>query len=172
MARLARLSTNPVEVERRRVLFVEAYATTGNGEAAALAAGYAESQARGQAAQFMSDPALSTRARASREKWVAAQSDAYQRQAKALVDASDDAIAALQKIVIASKDEPTNGMQARVQAAVAILDRAGHKPVERVEQTTRWEDVTRELSGVDAQSVLRDALEEITASQAGENRVN
>ena len=171
MARLARLSTNPVEVERRRVLFVEAYATTGNGEAAALAAGYAESQARGQAAQFMSDPALSTRARASREKWVAAQSDAYQRQAKALVDASDDAIAALQKIVTAT-DERTNGMQARVQAAVAILDRAGHKPVERVEQTTRWEDVTRELSGVDAQSVLRDALEEITASQAGENRVN
>ncbi len=170
MARLARLSTNPVEVERRRVLFIEAYATTGNGEAAALAAGYAESQARGQAAQFMSDPALSARARASREKWVADQSDAYQRQAKALVNASDDAIAALQKIVTA-QDERTNGMQARVQAAVAILDRAGHKPVERVEQTTRWEDVTRELASVDAQSVLRDALDEMAASGA-ENRPN
>ena len=167
---MVRLSTNPVEVERRKDLFVQAYATTGNGEAAAIAAGYAPTKAQTQAAKFLADSMLSSRARASREKWVTAQSDAYQRQAKALVNASDDAIAALQKIVTA-QDERTNGMQARVQAAVAILDRAGHKPVERVEQTTRWEDVTRELASVDAQSVLRDALDEMAASGA-ENRPN
>ena len=57
-----------------------------------------------------------------------------------------------------------------VLAAVAILDRAGHKPIERIEQQVAWADVSRELAGIDTAQVLREALDAISYSpdaQAG-----
>ena len=51
---------------------------------------------------------------------------------------------------------------ARVQAAIAILDRAGHKPVERIETAVAWADVSRELEDIDVRAVLQDALDAIT----------
>ena len=75
--------------------------------------------------------------------------------------AADDAIRTLVEISAAA---PRVGAIARVQAAVAILDRAGHKPIERVEQHIAWADITAELQGVDIAQVLQEALLAISQS--------
>ena len=83
----------------------------------------------------------------------------FQRQQAALCAAADRAIATLVQV---ASNPPRSGAQAMVLAAVAILDRAGHKPVERIEQQIAWADVTRELRDIDTASVLREALEAIS----------
>lgn len=123
-----RSKTGSTEAARRREQFVLAYAATGNATAAAVAAGYAPNSARQQGAYLMSDPALATRAREAREQFVADQAAAFERQTASLRSAADQAILSLVEAAKSAKSE-----MARVQAAVAILDRAGHKPIERVE---------------------------------------
>ncbi len=107
-----------------------------------------------------------------REARAKEQEDDFARQQAALRGAADGAIKTLQEVAAAAprgQDGKADrsyylGAMARVQAAIAILDRAGHKPVERVEQKIAWQDVTRELEGVDVQAVLEEALAEIAAS--------
>jgi hypothetical protein len=55
-----------------------------------------------------------------------------------------------------------------VLAAIAILDRAGHKPVERIEQRIEYSEVERELAGVDAEIQAQRALASIAASAAAQ----
>ena len=83
----------------------------------------------------------------------------FQRQQRALCAAADDAIATLVRV---ASNPPRSGAQAMVQAAVAILDRAGHKPIEQVEQRVAWADLTPELRDVDTAQVLREALDAIS----------
>ncbi len=140
----------------KRDALVEAYARVGSVDGAARQIGIPERTAKrwmGPAGTLMA------RARQARDAWLAGQSDAHARQSKALVDAADTAIS-----VLVDQAKMAKSAMARVQAAVAILDRAGHKPVERVEQSIAWQDVTRELEGVDVRAVLADALAEIAAS--------
>ena len=73
--------------------------------------------------------------------------------------AADAAIATLVQV---ASNPPRIGAQAMVLAAVAILDRSGHKPIERIETAVQWEDVTRELRDIDTAAVLREALEAIS----------
>ena len=84
--------------------------------------------------------------------------DDFARQQAALREAGDAAIEAL----VAVAQNPKASPMARVQAAIGILDRAGHKPVERIETAVQWEDVTRELAAIDVGAVLREALEAIS----------
>lgn len=162
-----RLSTRASEVAHRKRLFLTAYATSGNAEAASVAAGYDEKHARAHADFLKTDSEFWARACAEREKFVKNTEDAHERQVKALISASDDAIKTLEEIHKgAPKDAAGHallgwykGAQARVQAAVAILDRAGHKPVERVEATVSWEQALHDITDVNFVEVLRDAIE-------------
>lgn len=119
------------ELERRREQFVLAYAVTGNATAAAVAAGYSPRSAKEQGVRMMADAAFATRAREARELHMADQQAAFDRQSAQLRSAADQAILSLLGAAKGAKSE-----MARVQAAVAILDRAGHKPIERVESKT------------------------------------
>ena len=167
MARRQGLSTGKAEIARRVGLFVSAYAQHGDATAAAIAAGYSERGAAVQGAKFLTDPKIASRAREARDAVVNAQKDTFQRQQDALKAASDGAIAAL--IGITQGKLPAGdalgkgkvGAQALVLAATAILDRAGHKPIERVQQEVAWADVSRELADMDVEAVLVDAVKAI-----------
>lgn len=119
------------ELERRREQFVLAYAVTGNATAAAVAAGYSPRSAKEQGVRMMADATVGARAREAREAYLADQQAAFDRQTASIRSAADQAILALEEILKGAKSE-----MARVQACVAILDRAGHKPIERVESKT------------------------------------
>ena len=155
----AKVSSSQREVEHRRQLFIAAYAATGNATSAAIAAGYAEKNADVTGDRLLREPATGLRAREARQQHVQATVSDFERQQRALCTAADDAIATLVEIAAAA---PRAGAMARVQAAVAILDRAGHKPVERIESAVAWADVTRELGGIDVRVVLQDALDAIS----------
>ncbi len=155
----ARISSSQREVQHRRQLFVAAFAETGNATAAAIAAGYTEKNAGAQGDRMMHEAATGPRAREARQQHVLRTQDAFTRQQRALCEAADAAIRTLVEISAAA---PRVGALARVQAAVAILDRAGHKPIERIEQQVAWADVTRELVGIDTAAVLREALQAIS----------
>ena len=144
------------EQERRRDLFVRAYATTGDAAASAVAAGYSERSAKQTGQSLLAEPALAERAHAARKAWVDAQGDAFERQQKSLVIEADTAIRCLSDI--ASGRAEFRGAQARVQAAVAILDRAGHKPVERVQAEVTQHNVADDLSDEDLREIMLETL--------------
>ena len=156
---MPKVSSSQREVAHRRELFIAAYAQTGNATAAAVAAGFTEKNAGAQGDKLLHEPETGARAREARQQHVQATVSDFERQQRALCTAADDAIATLVEIAAAA---PRAGAMARVQAAVAILDRAGHKPVERIESAVAWADVTRELGGIDVRVVLQDALDAIT----------
>ena len=165
-----RISSSRREVEHRRELFIAAYAATGNATAAAVAAGFSEKTAGTQGDALLHEPATGLRAREARRLHVQDTLGDFARQQAALRAAADGAIAALAEIVQAAPRDAQGkpdrtyhlGAIARVQAAVAILDRAGHKPVERIEAAVQWEDVSRELAEVDVSLILREALDSIS----------
>ena len=77
----------------------------------------------------MTDTDICARASESRAAFLADQEDDKKRQRRMLVEAADDAIRALQSVVRGG-EASGRGAVARVSAATAILDRAGHKPVD------------------------------------------
>ncbi len=121
-----------IEAARRRDAFVQAYARTGVAEQACIEAGYSARSARTQSSRMMAEVDLSQRAHKARTEFLAAAEDQRKRQERRLVQVADDAIDALHHIVRGGKASG-RGAVARVSAATAILDRAGHKPVERKE---------------------------------------
>ena len=153
-------SSSQREVAHRRELFIASYAATGNASAAAIAAGFGERNAGAQGDRMMHEAATGARAREARRQYVESSMSDFQRQQRALCEAADAAIATLVEISAAA---PRVGALARVTAAVAILDRSGHRPVERIEQQIAWADVSRELAGIDTAQVLREALLAISA---------
>ena len=166
MTRKQGLSTGKAEIARRVELFVSAYAQHGDATAAAIAAGYSERGAAVQGAKFLTDPKIASRAREARDAVVNAQKDTFQRQQDALKAACDGAITALIDLTHGNLPEGDMGRgkvgaQALVLAATAILDRAGHKPIERVQQEVAWADVSRELADMDVEAVLVDAVKAI-----------
>ena len=154
-------SSSKREVEHRRELFIAAYAQTGNASAAAVAAGFAERNADVTGDRLLREPATGVRAREARQQHVEATLSDFQRQQAALCAAADGAIGTLVQV---AANPPRTGAQAMVLAAVAILDRAGHQPVQRIEQQIAWADVSRELAGIDTAQVLREALDAISYS--------
>ena len=128
----AKKSVHAIEAERRAEVFIAAYGRTGNATQAAKEAGYSERSARMQGSRLMTNADICVRARTARENHLSEQISATERQSRALINAADSAITYLKSAVDGTAEK--GGMQARVAAAVAILDRAGHKPVERVEQ--------------------------------------
>lgn len=169
MARKQGLSTSRAETARRIELFIAAYAQTGDATSSAIAAGYSVNGAHTRGELLLHKVEVESRAREARDAVVAAKKDTFQRQQDALKAASDDAIKVLREVAAgAPRDAQGNasrawsiGAQARVQAAMAILDRAGHKPIERVQQEIAWSDVSRELADMDVEAVLVDAVKAI-----------
>ncbi len=153
-------SSSKREVAHRRELFIASYAATGNASAAAVAAGYSERSAGTMGDRMMHEVGTAARAREARERDMRATMDDFARQQAALHAAGDAAIEALVAVAANPKASP----MARVQAAIGILDRAGHKPIERIETAVQWEDITSELAGIDTAQVLREALLAISQS--------
>ncbi len=133
------------EVERRREQFILAYAVTGNATAAAVAAGYSPKTAKTQGSFLLTNPEFAIRARDARETHLADQQAAFERQTALLRSAGDQAILTLQNVAANARSE-----MARVQAAVAILDRAGHKPIEKVDSTNHHTFAPPDPDEVDA----------------------
>ena len=123
-----KITNGTKEVERRHEQFILAYSVTGNAAAAAIAAGYSPKGARTEGSRLLAHPDVATRAREARDLYETNKRAAFDRQTETLRSAADQAILALVGVLTAAKSE-----MARVQAAIAVLDRAGHKPVERVE---------------------------------------
>ncbi len=112
------------ELTLKQERFAEEYARTGHRTQSAIAAGYSPKGARGTAYVILQNPHVLARVRDLRQQWA-------ETQAAALRDHVEPAIQALRDTI----DNPRGkGDLARIQAAVAILDRAGFKPVERVQQ--------------------------------------
>ena len=155
----ARISSSRREVEHRRELFIAAYASSGNASAAAVSAGYSPNGAPAEGARLLRDVRIGPRAREARQQYVESTMSDFQRQQRALCEAADASIATLVQV---AANPPRVGAQAMVLAAVAILDRAGHKPVERIESAVAWADVSRELDAIDTAAVLREALQAIS----------
>lgn len=158
------------EYAERINLFVFAYGQTGNASAAAIAAGYSERNAPNQGRVLMNKPEVASRACAEREKFINASKDAFAAQQARLRQEADVAIDALADIMRGPKRDPDGnptdprwyvGSQARAQAAMIVLDRAGHKPIERVQQEVAWADVSREIADMDVEAVLVDAVRAI-----------
>ena len=124
-----------VEAARRADAFISAYARTGNATQASIEAGYSKRSANQQGSVLMAKPNICARAHAERQKFMAETEGDLKRQARKLVEAADDAIRALHEISHGG-DAAGRGAVARVAASIAILDRAGHKPVEKIEQKT------------------------------------
>lgn len=152
------------EVIERHNTFIAAFAPTGNATAAAIAAGFKESNAHTYGDKLLHDPDIGRRAREARDAFLKQTRADFEQQQAMLRNESFDAIKALAEVAQGKMPEGGNsrvGAQARVLAAVAILDRAGHKPIERVQQKVAWADVTREMDGVDVEAVLLDAVRAI-----------
>ena len=115
------------EVERRIAAFVAAYARTGNAGQAAKEAGYSPRSAPQQGGRLMNNAEIRERCAKAREEFLIENENTKKRQRKMLEIAADDAIAALQTVV---QGRVSRGAVAMVSAATAILDRAGHKPVD------------------------------------------
>jgi phage terminase small subunit len=116
-----------VETQRRIAAFAAAYGRTGNATQAAIDAGYSVKTARTQGSALLTKPDIFDLCSKARAEYLAACENVKQRQRKMLEAAADDAIAALQTVV---QGKVSRGAVAMVSAATAILDRAGHKPVD------------------------------------------
>lgn len=125
-----------VEAARRAEAFVAAYGRTGNATQAAVEAGYSAKSAKQQGSRLMTDAAICARCSEARAAFLAEQEDDKKRQRKMLVQAADDAIRALHTVV---RGGVGRGAVAMVSAATAILDRAGHKPVDesKIDHTSK-----------------------------------
>lgn len=145
------------EVQRRRELFIAHYAQTGSGKDAAIAAGYSPKNAAVRAAKLLIDPAVGPAAHARRQAVVEDAEKTIERQANQLRKAADDAIKTLREVAT-SPDGGGRGAQARVQAAIAILDRAGHKPVERVQSDVSVQDAAKQIDDETARAILEDTV--------------
>lgn len=176
-AKQRNVSRTPEERDRRKDIFVAVYAETGNLPAAALAAGHREKAVSSAIWRYRHDPELMARAEAARDQHVQDDIDRFKHQQERLRAGADEAITALLEVTRGEPKLPPDasraerqiarrwsiGANARVMAAMAVLDRAGHKPVERIEQTVRWDEVSRELDGVNAATVFAVALAELGA---------
>ena len=104
--------------------FIEHYVQTGNATKSAIMAGYSERGAEGRGhnlkKQFAGEIAEETR--------------------KGIVDAVPGALAQLKELAYKAESESV-----RFQAVKDILDRAGLKPVDKIEQTTIEQVSTEEL---------------------------
>lgn len=121
------------EVERRRALFRDSYASSGNATQAAKDAGYKGNGIRNRAEVILRDPEFKRSCEEARQRFVAESLDTHKRQREELVRLADDAIRSLGEV---ARGEVARGAVARVSAAIAILDRAGHKPVERLDHSS------------------------------------
>lgn len=123
-------SAATIEAERKAGVFVQAYGRTGNARVAAVDAGYSAKTANQAGARLLADPAIYQKAAAAREQFLAEQEDVKKRQRRLLEAQADDAIEALGRVV---SGQIKVGAATVVSAAIAILDRAGHKPVSEVD---------------------------------------
>lgn len=107
-------------MNERQELFAFEYAACLNATEAALRAGYSENSAYAQGHALLKNVEIQARITALLDERRAEQ----QRQ---FINANDQAIAALLDVV----NNPRCAAQARVSAAVAILDRGGHSVVNK-----------------------------------------
>lgn len=125
------------EAKRRVDAFVIAYGRTGNATQAAKDSGYSAHSAGQQGSALLKKPEISERCAKARAEFLAQNENAKKRQREALELAADDAIVALRKVVTG---KIKRGAVAIVSASTAILDRAGHKPVDESKVDHRSSD--------------------------------
>jgi hypothetical protein len=134
----------------RQEKFAVEYARTGNAYQAALSAGYGPSYAKASSYKMLDNVGIRARVESEQAAMLAEQ----RARLSAMANAALDALAA-------TLGNAAPGSMARVRAAEIILDRAGHKPVERV--------------SADVATIDIDAMDDETAArviQAARDRLN
>ncbi len=106
--------------------FALEYARVSNGALAARLAGYSERSARQQAHKLLTSDDVLARVKQLQIEW-------HEQQVAAIRSLVSPAIEALGEIVATGGGR---GAQARVLAACSLLDRAGFKPLDRIEAKT------------------------------------
>lgn len=119
---------NENKLNNKQKKFVENYLKTFNATKSAKNAGYSEKTAAEQGYRLLRNVQI---AEAINEEL----GEIYEKQKKVLIRAADSAINALIDTV-----ENGKGL-ARVQAANSVLDRAGHKPIDKVQADVKTEAV-------------------------------
>lgn len=139
------------QLTKRQMEFVKHYALSLNATEAAKKAGYSEKTAYSIGSENLKKPEI--------QKAIKEELDAvHDLQKKAFIRASDQAIKALIDVVKNGK-----GLS-KVQAANSILDRAGHKPVERVQADVTSHDAISELPKDKQEAALLDAARSISGN--------
>ncbi len=123
----------------RQAKFCEIYAQTGNGAQAARLAGFSTKAAAETAYRLLRNSQVQQRLRELREAWLSERTAMLRAHVGPAIEALGG---------IAAGTESPRGAHARVGAAVAILDRAGFKPVDRVE-TNGTAAIVLQVSGDD-----------------------
>lgn len=158
---------NKQEMERQREEFCRVFAMTGSLAEAAKHCGY-----KNMVERHRYPPELVERAQKAREEWCHKNQERHEEQQSALKDAADVAILTLRGIAEGPKvdEKPedyakrSRNAVARVNASVAILDRAGHKPVERIETDVTHKVIDEQVSKEKMAAIYREALQTIEAA--------
>ncbi len=145
------------ELNIRQERFAILYAQTGNARQAYIEAGYSENGAEQSAEALLRNPDISSRVQLEKQR-INEQLDTrllemLEKQRRQFILDSDLAQDALRDVVInAHSNSP-----ARVQAALGILDRAGHNPMMQIEATVTNHDPITEIPEDKRESAILEA---------------
>ena len=145
------------ELNIRQERFCILYAQLGNAKQAYIEAGYSPKGAQPSAEALLSKPLVSSRVEAEKQKindrLDSQLLDMLENQRRQFILDSDLAQNALRDVVInAASNSP-----ARVQAALGILDRAGHNPMVQFEANVTNHDPITEIPEDKRQSAILEA---------------
>ncbi len=145
------------ELNIRQERFAILYARSGNATSAAIEAGYSAKTAAAEAARLLRNVNICSRVDIEKAKITdeldAKMSEMLEKQRRQFILDSDLAQDALRDVVInAHSNSP-----ARVQAALGILDRAGHNPMMQIEANVTNHDPITEIPEDKRESAILEA---------------
>ena len=145
------------ELNIRQERFCILYAQTGNAKDAYIGAGYSPKGAEPSAVQLLRNPNVSSRVEFEKQKinerLDSKLLDMLEKQRRQFILDSELAQDALRDVV---KNAASNS-PARVQAALGILDRAGHNPMMQIEANVTNHDPISEIPEDKRESAILEA---------------
>jgi hypothetical protein len=145
------------ELNIRQERFCILYAQTGNAKQAYIDAGYSAKGAEPSAVTLLSNPNVFSRVQAEKQKindrLDSKLMEMLEKQRRQFIIDSDLAQDALRDVILhAASNSP-----ARVQAAIGILDRAGHNPMLQIEANVTNHDPISEIPEDKRESAILEA---------------
>lgn len=142
-----------LKLNTKQLMFIDKYLTTFNATSAAKEAGYSQKTSYSIGSRLLKHVEIAKEINSRLD-------DTHQQQKRIMIQAADDAVSALIDVI------RTGRGLARVNAANSILDRSGHKPIERVEAELNH-SAMNELSDQKIKEAILDAAESFAAPIGG-----